>query len=279
MRYDILPLRTAFFWIIVSTVFISGSAGVSLWLYKWHERLSAADERFSVVAIFQETDAPQPLKSAYLAELLKLSFDRPQNLTTYNLKLAEQRLLFSPHIQSASLKKMLPDTLYVSYVKRLPIARLAEFSDAGIDRDGFLFPFSGYYDSKDVPEFVLGDLEKDPSWGAAVASSNFILAKKLLDLLQPRCVEKKVSVKRIDVSRVSAPSAGQTEIIVTLWSGEDEKAPKIHFLRLGIDHYVQDIENYWRLRKHMAEQDDVYFNLPLSIDLRVPQLAFLSAVH
>lgn len=279
MKYDILPLRTAFLWIAASAVIVSGSAAVGLWLYKWQKQQAATDDKYKIIAILQHTNDPEPLQNIYLAELLNLSIDKPAYLTAYSTTQAEFQLLRCPHIKSVSIKKIPPGTLYIDYVMRRPAAFLAGYTNVSIDREGIAIPFKPFYTPKNLPELVLGDIEGDVLWGSPVRSGRLEQALAVLEYFEPQCSRTNTIIKRIDVSRLDAPSAGQREILVVVEEAVDGAGPSTRFLRLGIGHYERDLQNYWSLRDYVIAHPDEFPAGQIAIDLRVPQLAFLSPVH
>ena len=106
-------------------------AGYLLW--KKGDRTKSLDPKYQIISIIQTGPEKEALKTVYLAELLSLSSDSFASLYDFDCKEGEKKLLLSPLISSASIKKMEPDALYIDYEVRKPIAWLSDYQNIGID--------------------------------------------------------------------------------------------------------------------------------------------------
>lgn len=280
-------MRQALFCLIGSTclTLAVSTIGYSLWKKHRNERLRS--ESYRITAIIQTGPEKEALKTAYLAELLGLSVDKPTQLYALNLKKAQSQLLASPLIASAKVKRLPPSTLYIDYEVRKPIAWLADYKNIAIDRDGYLFPVDPFFSPKRLPEIYLG-VAADTGW--QIESPYFDLALEILQFLETAPWKEGLRIERIDVSNAFAPSLGQREVV--LFTEEDLSVrrdggeivcvfPKI--LRLAPKEYTQQLSNFFALRRTMMEdyrrqiaslQAGGRF-APRIIDLRIPQLAFV----
>ncbi|HSX26025.1 MAG TPA: hypothetical protein VLE89_03355 [Chlamydiales bacterium] len=293
-------MRQALFCLFGSTgLTLALSLGAyTLWSRHHHQQLT--DPKYQIVAILQTGPEKEALKTSYLAELLSLSSDIPLSLYALDIKKAEQKLLASPLIAQAKLKRIPPSTLYIEYEVRKPIAWLADYCNTAIDRDGFLFPVTPFFSPKKLPEIYLGlppfgSLE-DPSgrkggqWLTPVKNRYLNLALEILQFLEGSSWKEGLRVKRIDVSNAFATSLGGREIVlfteeeITFKQNDQEMVcvfPKI--LRLAPKEYTQQLGNFFALRKNMIEDyrrqvATIPGNgrfAPRIIDLRIPQLAFI----
>jgi hypothetical protein len=254
-----------------------------------------SDPKTKILAIVQTGPEQEALSTSYLAELLQLSSDQPSFLYAYDLKKAEKNLLTCPLIAYAKLKRMPPETLYVDYMVRKPIALLADYENIGIDREGYLFPVIPFFSPKQLPELYLGlppfGAEADAqgrvggAWQTPLQNRYVKLAMEVLHLLSDASWREGVRIKRIDVSNAFAPSLGQREIV--LFTEEElmkqEKVflfPKI--LRLSPKSYFQQLNNFFSLRtkiledyeRQIADLPATHF-APRIIDLRIPKMAFV----
>jgi hypothetical protein len=269
-----------------------------LWTRSSRSRLS--DPAFHITAIIQTGPEKEPLKTAYLAELLGISADKPVGLFALNLKKSEEKLCASPLIAHAKIRRLSPNTLYIDYEVRKPIARLGDYQNLAIDKDGYLFPIEPFFSPKEIPEIYLGL----PPFGAAEdamgrrgglwqtpLNTPFLhLALSVLQTLEGSPWREGLRVKRIDVSNAFAPSLGQREIVLlteeelTVLQGDKTLRcifPKI--LRLAPKDYAQQLAHFFAFRKQMIE--DYRKQLasvphsgrfaPRIVDLRIPQLAFV----
>lgn len=261
----------------------------------WKERRFTSD-KYKIAAIVQTGSEKEALRTVYLAELLDLSFDAPKNLYALDLKKAEQALLSSPLIAKAKVKRMPPNTLYVDYEVRKPIAWLADYKNTAIDEKGYLFPVAPFLSPKELPEIYLGlpAFEKEGDsfgrvggkWRAPVQNKHLQLAFDLLNTFEGSPWKEGLRIKRIDVSNAFCPTLGRREIV--LFTEEEILLKDLNFvfpkiLRLAPRDYEQQLQNFFALRRSMIEDYRKQLSsighstrfAPRIIDLRVPQLAFV----
>lgn len=244
------------------------------------------DPQFNIVAIAQASGNPQELKTVYLAELLDLSADRPQNLYRFNVEEARQKLMGSSLIKEVEIKKLKPGTLFLHYQMRHPIAFLADFSNTALDEEGFLIPFKPFFTPKNLPQIYLGEGEDDIKWGRSLKGQKGHLALKVFKLIQAHCCSENVSLQRLDVSKAYTLSYGQRQIIAIL----EEKVPtqaalviSPRILRLSSKNYAQELANYLALRKILNERVEnpkgekgMVKGSPFIVDLRAPHMAYVT---
>ena len=261
------------------------------------------DPRFRLSAIVQTGPECEALKTSYLAELLGLAADCPQSLYGFNLKEGMSKLLRCPLIAKASLKRMPPDALYVDYTVRQPVAKLGDYENIGLDREGYLFPLVPFFSPKELPEIYLGlpsfgageddQGRRGGLWQTPMDNRHLRLAFEILQSFDGAPWKEGLRVKRIDVSNAFHSSLGQREIVLLT----DEELshikdgvevvfhlPKI--LRLAPKHYPQQLANFLTLRRSMLEdyrrqveqskysETCVHFS-PRIVDLRISQLDFV----
>lgn len=273
-------------------------SGYAWWTKSTRSKLS--DPNHKIIAIIQTGPEKEPLKTAYLAELLDLSSDRPINLYAVDLKKAQEKLLLSPLIAQADIKRLPPHSLYIDYEVRKPIARLGDYQNVAIDREGYLFPLAPFFSPKELPEIYLGlpafGAGEDSMgrqgglWQTPIDNRYLRLAFEILHHLQGSSWKEGLYVKRIDVSNAFASSLGQREIV--LLTEEEIDLPQggksLHcvfpkILRLAPKEYPQQLANFFALRKTMLEDyrrqmaavsQSGRFATRI-VDLRIPQLAFV----
>lgn len=272
MRYDILPLRVALTRIFLITCLISGSTGLAIWLYKWHDKLTASDEKYKVTTLLQHTTGAHVLKQGYLEELLDLSADAPMYLPLYNLKAYTSCLKASPYIEKASIKKKYPDTLVVDYTLKKPIARLGDLKSALLDKKGRVMPFFAK-EHADLPELILGNSVQVKQWGEPLFASTLERGWPIFMCVLKECENKKLSLRQVNLSRIDASSAGRREVIVVIAQDLEPLSP-IYYLRLDLDHYQASLENFWILLERAMPDKNISGSQTI-VDLRVPLLAFL----
>lgn len=274
MSYEILPLRKAFLWIFLITLCFSGGAAIGLSIYRWHQHTMAADDRYRITTILQQPAGQESLPSSYFAEILGLSIDRSSFLTTFQLKKELKKITAIPFVENASIKKVFPSTIYIEYSLRKPIAFIGDFANCCIDANRITMPFLPFFSNEQLPEIILGELEFT-AWGQSIQNLQLESALEMLNIIDSQCRKENMRVKRIDFSKINAPSAGQREIVLIL---NDSTEQTSFFLRLCVNHYRQNIRNFWNLKKHLADNDKNIRFSQITVDLRVPHLAFLSPV-
>lgn len=273
-------------------------SGYAFWSRSHRARLQNPSHR--ITAIVQTGPEKEALKTVYLAELLGLSADRETNLFAFDLKQGEEKLLASPLIAKAKIKRWQPETLYIDYEVRKPIAWLGDYQNTAIDREGYIFPVAPFFSPKELPEIYLGlppfGSGEDSMgrcggmWQTPIQNRYFDLAFEILQFLSGSAWEEGLRIKRIDVSNAFAPSLGQREIV--LFTEEELSVTRggqtIHcifpkILRLAPKEYPQQLANFFSLRKSMLEDyrrqvaqmsQSGRFS-PRIVDLRIPQLAFI----
>ncbi|HSX11360.1 MAG TPA: FtsQ-type POTRA domain-containing protein [Chlamydiales bacterium] len=279
-------MRQALFCLIGSTIFTLTMSLTCYWLWSHYRHQRLIDEKYRCVAIVTTGPEKEPLKTAYLAELLGLSADHPTPLYAINTKKAEAKLLSSPLIANAKVKRMPPGTLYIDYEVRKPLARLADYKNTALDKEGYLFPAAPFFSPKHLPEVYLG-LPPFTTWQISPKNPYLQLALEILSFLDTAPWKEGIRIKRIDVSNAFAPTLGTREIV--LFTEEELVLPQEvvcvfpKILRLAPKDYPQQLNNFFALRRTMM--DDYRRQLaslkqggrfaPRIVDLRIPQLAFV----
>lgn len=293
-----LPLRKAFMIIALSTFMVSGSCYAVLHYVKHLREKQRNDLAYNIVAIVQTSPHAQGLKTSYLAEVLGLSTDRPGNLFQFSSMEGKKKLLDSPVIKSATVRKIRPGTLHIDYELRKPIAYCGDYVNMAIDADGVVFPINPFFTPKLLPEIRLGDgfscrssKGNEVVWGGVVEGAAKELAFSLLEEV-PKALEQGTVLVGIDVSRAFAPSDGQREIILRLedrvtraGGGQTVQCHYPRIIRLRPETYRQQLDNYRRLSMHLREKErngarshlgTVCRSKEMIVDMRLSELAFFS---
>ncbi|MBN2478918.1 MAG: hypothetical protein JXA94_01690 [Parachlamydiales bacterium] len=258
---------------------------------KKYKNQKLVDSDYNIQFISQN-DIDSFLDPNYLAELLELSIDSPVNYYLFDEKTAEEKLLLSPIIKTASVQKIKPDNLYINYTIKQPLALLYDFDNVAIDEEGNLFPYLPFYKKNEKLPYVYLDLQKFSGY-TKENSQEASLAIDILKKLQSSGFCDLIKIKVIDTSKVNHKSFGKREIIITIEEEikmqKDQKHyvmifPKI--LRLAPHNYLNQISNYISLRKKILKDyerqivinenmpKEITFNSKI-IDLRISKLAFI----
>lgn len=240
--------------LISSSILVSGAPFLVSFFYIYTKRLHATDKACVVQAIVQTGPKYNALPTAYLAEILELSKDRPINLNQFSTEKAYVKLLACPLIKQVRLKKIKPNTLLIDYTVREPLAYLEDFENTVLDEEGVLFPDAPFFSPRFLPNLSLGNRAPQNPWGKTISLELLLHAKYIMQRLPY------YAVKRIDLSQVNAPMLGRREIVIFLEDGK--------ILRLNPKNYQEQLANYSILEK-------TYLNGPCIIDLRVPEVAYV----
>jgi hypothetical protein len=288
--------RKSLFWIFGSLACTACLSFVGYSAYsRWFTNRLKSD-KYSVRAIIQTGSQKEALRTTYLAELMGLSVDQPKNIYSICLKEAEEALLKSPLIAKAKVKRRPPQTLYVDYEVRTPIAWIADYKNVAVDLNGRLFPVAPFLPPKRLPEIYLGlatapktpefTQNLDEIWSAPLTCPQLKLAFDLLKAFEGAAWTQGLRVTRVDVSNAFAPTLGRREVV--LFTDEEVLIgdrtfifPKI--LRMNPKNHAQQLNNFFALRRSMM--DDYKKQLasfpksmkfsPRIIDLRAHQIAFI----
>lgn len=290
-----LSLKASLSWILGSVLFLSGS-GYGLYFYHRHcTKELLEDPQNRIVALIQTGAEKEVLKTNYLAELMELSCDQPKSLFAFDVDKAREKLLMSPLIKDAHVKRIRPNAIYIDYDARKPIASLYDYENVGIDEELFPFPLAPFHPVAPLPEIYLGLIQSHPEegeeiWHRPFAGKEMALSMRILQMLRRI---PQIQPRRIDVSRAFSPSYGKREIVVLL--DERIEIPQKHgkttcvfpkILRLNPKDLEQQLANYLVLQQKIALDyqsqlskktyacQELVFQ-PKIIDFRVPQLAFV----
>jgi RNase P protein component len=287
-----MRFRQAMQWIILSVILFTGLPAIGIWYYHYVKDQRANDPQYQIVALVQTCSQKEPLKTAFLAEMLDLSVDQPMNLFRLNMQDARRKLLTCPLIKEAKVKRISPGTVYVDYQLREPIALLGEWSNTAMDDEGVVFPVKPFLTPKKLPELILGFRQTEiPVWGSTIDSRRVDLAIDLIKALNQSCCDAYRSIGKVDVSKAYARSYGQREISIVfdtlvekMVEGKQVLVMRPHLLRLSTQDYQQELANYLVLAKKLREEEmnvavenseTMIKSEPIIIDLRIPHLGFI----
>lgn len=180
---------------------------------------------------------------------------RGQNMVTADLESWRQKLLSSPWVGNAAMRRVLPGTIAVAIAERQPmgIGRLGRDLYL-IDQHGTIIDeFGPNYAELDLP--IIDGLSSAPEEGGAlVDEGRAALAARLLASLEARAdLAKRVS--QIDVSDVR-------DAAVVL---KDDPA----LLRLGDDQFVERLQSYLDLAPALRDRVDGIDYVDLRFDDRI----------
>lgn len=282
-KKDKLPLSQALLWIVLSVVIVTGSAVLLLVYFHYRDIRRETNPAYNVTKLVQTGPQKQALKTICLAELLDLSADKPVNLYALSTNQYETKLLRYPFIESCHITKQFPDTIVVDYKVRTPFALLADFHNVAIDKQLYPFPIFPFFTPKKLPKIFLGlkeeKYELTTLYQKQLQNEKLVIASELLMVLSQPQYHSLFEVVLIDVSKFSAVSLGQKEIVVVLKNfSKDGTAKQDHILRLNVNNYLKNLGDYLTLREDlMASDEDVSIdkNSPI-IDFRLSDIAYIT---
>ena len=287
-----LTLFQSLIWIFFSAVAVNALAyscikGVLFW-----KRMHGLDTRVPIKAIVQTGPQKEALKTAYLAELLGLSIDKPILSSNFDVKLAQQKLSQSPVISEVEVKIKEPGILYIDYTTRQPVALLLDYENTALDKDGYPFPVTPFFTPKKLPEIYLG-IDEELQWNRPITGEKLELAFAVLHIINGPIVGDLFNVRRIDVSNAFEMSYGRREIVLfaqdeiyNAYKGKEVRFIIPRILRLPTKKYSQELGNYLKFREQRLEKERLELKAPkedqalvrcptVTIDLRISQLAFI----
>jgi len=295
-----IPPLKALYYLATSVLLVTGSAALILFIFLQWQHQKKRDPRLFLTTMIQTGPQKNALPSEYLAELMGMSRDQPPHLLSFNVKKKEAALLLSPLIKTAKVTLITPQTVYVDYSVRKPLAWLYEYENTALDEEGYIFPVRPFFSPKQLPELYLGlppfGNTANPQelsggrWNLPLQGKEVKLGLKLLQLT---C---HLPLRRIDLSNAYSPSLGSREIVLYL---EDEflhrTEEKEHLvivprlIRLSTKNFSKELSNFLELRKELLEKEKQGLNLSLDtpfiytaclqvIDLRIDGLGFMKTV-
>jgi cell division septal protein FtsQ len=294
-----LPLKKAFLSIFYSIIIVLAIGSVTLFMYLKVLENRKVDASYNIDVIVQTGPKKEALSSAYLAELMNLAGDEKTNLYKFNTAKARKALIASPLIKKASVKKIFPNTVFVDYTARLPMALLYDYPNTAIDDEGYVFPISPFFTPKKLPEIYLGLMPfgfkddefgaKGASWNEPVKGDEVRLAYSIIALFN---MITDVELLRVDVSNAFSDSWGRREVVLVINDRElymqDDKLVTLVFpriLRLSTQNYEEDLKKYSLIKDTLKvssiEKVDLknaknIVKLPgLIVDLRIQDLAYV----
>jgi cell division septal protein FtsQ len=252
--------------IILSTLFITPTVYTvgRYFQKKWQEHRTSPD--YCIQAILQTSSIKRPLNSAFFAERLGLSSDMPQNIYRFDRKLAEKKLLETAVIKKVKVRKQYPNTLYVEYEMRIPLAKLGEYENVAIDQGGVAFPLVPFFARRKIPEIYLGEGVYSVSYNQPLRHPKLEAALAIIKALKEIVKEESVIIEKVDVSQIDSSSYGRREV-VTVLKGDKGR----HFLRLQMNNLDKELTNYLSLQNVLETGDKV-------IDLRIDNIAYIDKV-
>lgn len=252
-----LPLVEALMWIVGSCLISTGVFHLCLKSYTREQYLRKYSPKYCLSRIVQTGPQKEVLSTTYLAELMAVAKDPPTQVADFNPKYAQKKLLLSPVIKEAFVKVIEPDTIYVDYTVRDPVAILDDFENTALDEESICFPLFPFFSPKKLPHIRLGI--SHIQWKEPILDQKLTLAFSILKFSS----KLPFTLKTIDVEQAFAQTLGTRGIVMII---EDEGFERI--LRLNTKEYEQNLSNYLQLREEMPQK-------PYTIDLRLSQLAFL----
>jgi len=217
--------------------------------------------KYEIQSIIQTGPEKEALPTVYLAELLDLSKNLPQNYFAFDEKKAEQKLLTSPVISKARVKKIRPNTIYIDYEVFRPIALWGDNINLGIDEKGHVFPIEPYFSLKRLPEIYFGKQE--------IEREKLEIALAILAYFEKRASFEETIVKMIDVEEAIHPSFGKREVVITL-----EEKGQTWYLRLTPHKFPEELNNFITLKSSYAASS----KRKKVVDLRLSKVAYIEEV-
>lgn len=269
--------------------------GCTLFVRSWYQRREH-DSHYAIKAVIQTSPGKEMLPTAFLEEVLGLYADKKSNLYAFDAKEGEKKLKETPLIREAKIKKISPDTLFVDYSVRNPIALLYDYTNTGVDEEGMIFPIHPFFTPKTLPEIYLGLLpfgsvenafgQFGAKWNEKIPGREINLAIQMVKDLSQKEFSDSFQLLRLDVSKAYCESYGQKQVVVVvndiIRSQEEGREVTFSFpriIRLSPEHYREEMQRYLALASQIDETfatDSTYERGKGAIvEMRIPSLAFV----
>ncbi len=260
-----IPLKRAIGYVLLSVFVIWGSLILTWLLHRSLLEERQQNSSYNIVALVQTCPQKEALQNWQLAELLQLSRDEPQNLFTFDTKVATAALLACPVVKKATCRRQPPGIVHIDYKVREPCALLANTSNVALDSERFCFPLRPYFTPKILPELYVGEV--DVSYGASLDSKEATLAFSVLDYVK-KGLPVSCRIIRIDTHNAYAKSAGIQEVVVVL-----EQSDKTRYIRFDPRTFKESFDCYKDLsitfdQINSASREQI-------IDMRSPSIALV----
>lgn len=248
--------------IVVASVFVTTSLAFSGFrVYRNIVAETMLHSKYQITTVIQTGAEKEALPTLYLTELLELSSDQPQNYFTFDERGAIDKLLKSPVIKSAVVKKIKPNIVYVDYEVFKPVALLGDSSNLALDEEGHVFPIHPFFSPKRLPEIYFGSEEVD--------KEKLNIALAILSYLDRREHFQESVLRLIDVSEALHESFGKREVVITL-----EEKGQIWYLRLTPHKFPEELNNYTALKETYANGSQ----RKKVVDLRLAKVAYVEEI-
>jgi hypothetical protein len=248
--------------ILVLSIFITTALGFSSFrLYRYLLAKQMVQVKYLITEIIQTGPEREALPSAFLAELMDLSYNEPSNFYSFDEMVAREKLLKCPVIKSAEVKKVKPHSVYVDYEVYKPSALLEDEENVALDERGVKFPLSPFFFAKNLPLFTFGQKED--------YLNKFQLAMAILSFLDQREAFQGVFVKRIDTTNAFHESFGKREVVITL-----EEKDKSCYLRTTPHKFPEELAHF----AYMSSMWKEGRSKKSVIDLRLSKVAYIEEI-
>jgi hypothetical protein len=255
----------------LSVLLVSGTFWVAWGVYQAFLSSRAEDPKYRIRALVQTGPEKEALKTAFLAELLQLSTDRMQNLYRFDLKTARDRLLAFPLIKEARLQRIPPQTLFLDYRIRKPIAFLVDRTNTAFDDEYTLIPVRPFFSPKRLPKIYWGFSADDAlAWGDRLDGPKTTLIQQLLAEFGE---DPAAWISLVDLSDAFLDSLGQRKVVVTVEGASENGVKWENTLILNPQEVDKGVRNYRALSRHEEIQGALDAKV---IDLRIPGMGILN---
>ena len=137
-----------------------------------------------------------------------LAYLKGRNIFGIDLKYEVSRILeLTPQANRVSLIRLLPDRLFVDFIKRKPVALIRLYRYFDVDQDGVFFYATGSPEESMLP--VIFGLEAKifgPKPGKAYNKEELLLALNIIREMKLNRVLKNLKISKIDVSSINNTS-------------------------------------------------------------------------
>jgi hypothetical protein len=219
-----------------------------------------------LTTLIQKTPTMQALSPRFFSNYLGLN-PKGKNIAIKRLDIQKinKKLKAFPIFKSIHAEFTKEGELEVNYHLRSPQYTLKDFSNCGVDEEGYLFPLAPFYTPKKLTQIYLGLQDLNFSKKHYV-----LLANQIIEFFNLNKLDQ-LSIALIDLSKMNSNLKSHQEVIVTI-----EFLDKKHYLRIHPQNMDKALTRYVSLFKESSIKDKIFNSCVF--DARIQKFATLKAI-
>lgn len=219
-----------------------------------------------LTTLIQKTPTRQTLSPRFFSNYLRLNpYGKNLAINRLDIDKINKKLKAFPIFKSIDAEMTKEGALQINYFLRNPEYQLKDYTNCGIDDEGFLMPLTPFYTPKKLTQVFLGLDKLDFSKAYQVSLANEVIHFFRLNQLD------QLTVTMIDLSKMKAVIKSHQEVIVTI-----EFLDKKHYLRLHPQNINKGLTRYVSLFKEPSLRQKILGSC--LFDARISKFATLKSL-